>query len=148
MFKSLTIVDIFDGDFNEECMVVEESFFFTTKIESFYNIYNKNNELIGLVPSDYNLFFRIDNSPSFEDIDMFNIIRFYEQGISFELVGTKEGSNKVDIIDSSTIGRFELIEDQIIHIPFTNKAFDSEGIIVFKNMKSLADDMDIEDMGY
>lgn len=146
MFRVVTIQDILDGDFNEQSFIVEDAFFFTIKIPNYYIIYNTDDEIIGLVPEDYNLFFKIDHQSGFEDIDIHNLIRLYSMGDEFKLVGTKADSHKAILIDSKTISRFELIEDTPINIPFTNKAFDSDGIIVFKNMLSLSDSLDIDDM--
>jgi hypothetical protein len=55
MFRVVTIHDILDGSFNEDSFVVEEAFFFTIKSSPYYVIYNKMAEIIGLVPSDYDL---------------------------------------------------------------------------------------------
>jgi len=142
MFRVVKIVDIIDGSLNEESMVVEDAFFFTIDITNYYRIYNKTADIIGIIPMDYNLFFKIDNSPVFEDIDMANIVRLHQQGVDFQLAATAENSNKVKLIQSSDIARFELIENDILKIPFTNQAFDSEGVVIFKNMNSLADSME------
>lgn len=146
MFRVVTIHDILDGTFNEDSFVVEEAFFFTIKSSPYYVIYNKMAEIIGMVPSDYNLFFKVDHHGGFEDIDMENVIRLFQAGEKFKLVGTKSNSNKVTLIDSEDIARFHLVEDDYINIPFTNKAFDCEGIVIFKNMASLADSLNIEDI--
>lgn len=146
MFRVVTIHDILDGEFNEESFVVEEAFFFTIKAPSYYVVYNKMAEIIGMIPTDYNLFFKVDHHGGFEDIDMENVVRLFNMGDKFKLVGTKSGSNKVTLIDSEDIARFQLVEDDPINIPFTNKAFDCEGIVVFKNMNALADSLDIEDI--
>lgn len=142
MFRVIKISDIMDGALDEESMVVEDAFFFTIKIPNYYLVYNRSADIIGRIPLDYNMFFKIGNTPYFEDIDMANLVRLYEDGMSFELVGTVEGSNKISLIESSDIARFELIEGDLISIPFTNQAFDSEGIVIFKNMNSLADSID------
>ena len=75
MFRVVTIHDILDGTFNEDSFVVEEAFFFTIKSSPYYVIYNKMAEIIGMVPSDYNLFFKVDHHGGFEDIDMEKLIR-------------------------------------------------------------------------
>lgn len=146
MFRVVTIHDILDGDFNEQSFIVEDAFFFTIKIPNYYVIYNHQDEIIGLIPSEYNLFFKVDHQSGFEDIDAFNLIRLYSMGDKFKIVGTKADSRKAILIESDDIARFELVEDDPINIPFTNKAFDSEGVVVFKNMASLSDALDIEDM--
>jgi hypothetical protein len=147
MFRVITIHDILDGDFNEESFELSEAFFFTIKVDSYYAIYNKSAEIIGIVPSDYNMFFRVEHDhSSFEDVDMPNVLRLFEQGDGFSLIGTKSKTNKVRLIHSCDIARFELVEDSPIQIPFTNRAFDSEGIVVFKNMNALADSLDLEDL--
>lgn len=143
MFRVIKISDILDGALDEESMVVEDAFFFTIKVPNYYLVYNRSADIIGRIPLDYNMFFRIGTAcPYFEDIDMSNLVRLYDEGMTFELVGTQEGSNKITLIDSSDIARFELVEGDLISIPFTNQAFDSEGIVIFKNMNSLADSID------
>lgn len=147
MFRVITINDILDGDFNEESFEVSEAFFFTIKSDIYYTIYNKLDEVIGVIPPEYNMFFRVEyDHASFEDIDILNVIRLFDQGVGFSLIGTKYGTNKVKLVNSSDISRFELVEDAPIQIPFTNRAFDSEGIVIFKNMNALADSLDIDTM--
>jgi len=136
------VVKIVDSTFDEESLVVEDAFFFTIDVPSYYIIFNKMAEVIGTVPIDYNMFFKIDDSPTFEDVDIENVLRMFNQGISFSLIGTEMGTNKVHLIDSNDIAKFELIEDDNFKIPFTNQAFDSDGVVVFKNMNSLADSID------
>ena len=131
-----------DGALNEENLIVEDAFFFTIQIPNHYVIYNKMAEIIGTIPFGYNMFFKTDNSYNFEDIDMENVLRLFKAGYKFSLVGTKEGKNKVHLIDSCDIARFELIEDDDFTIPFTNQAFDSDGVVVFKNMNALADSLE------
>jgi len=146
MFRAVKIIDIIDGSLNEESLVVEDAFFFTIKVQNYYLFYNKMAEVIGVVPMDYNMFFKIDNSNVFEDIDMENLLRLYNRQMDFSIVGTKEGSNKVTIVKSSEIARIELIEDEDMTVPFTNDAFDSEGIVIFKNMNSLADSIKLDQL--
>jgi len=136
------VVKIVDSTFDEESLVVEDAFFFTIDVPSYYIIFNKMAEVIGTVPLDHNMFFKIDNSSTFEDVDMENVLRMFNQGITFSLIGTEMGKNKVHLIDSSDIARFELIEEDNFKIPFTNQAFDSDGVVVFKNMNSLADSIE------
>ena len=143
MFRVIKIVDIVDSALNEDSLLVEDSFFFTIKIPNYYVVYNKKAEIIGTIPLDYNMFFKIDDTPYFEDIDIENVLRLFKQGVHFSLVGTKEGSNKIILIDSDDIARFELVEeDEHFSIPFTNNAFDSDGIVIFKNMNSLSDSIE------
>lgn len=144
MFRVVLIKDIVHNAFNEDCFLVEEAFFFTIKMPSYYTVFNKEEEVIGVVPSDYNLFFKVDDHRTYEDIDMENIIRLFDNGTPFKLVGTTNGSQKVGVVHSRDISKFQLVEDNPISIPFTNKAFDSEGIVVFKNMSSLAESIDID----
>lgn len=144
MFRVVLIQGIADSTFNEESFLVEEAFFFTIKIPSYYVVYNKEEEIIGIVPSDYNMFFKVDEHNNFEDIDMENVIRLFEMDEHFYLVGTRNDSEKVNMICSKQISEFRLVEDNPISIPFTNKAFDSDGIVVFKNMNSLADSIDFD----
>jgi len=146
MFRAVKIIDIIDGSLNEESLIVEDAFFFTIKVQNYYLFYNKMAEVIGVVPMDYNMFFKIDHSNIFEDIDMENLLRLYNHKMDFSIVGTKEGSNKVTIIKSSDIARIELIEDEDMVVPFTNDAFDSEGIVIFKNMNSLADSIKLDQL--
>jgi len=47
------------------------------------------------------------------------------------------------LIDSNDIARIELIEGGEYTIPFTNQAFDSDGVVVFKNMNALIDSVEI-----
>jgi hypothetical protein len=145
MFRVIKIGDIMDGSLDEESMLVEDAFFFTISVPNYYAVYNHAGEIIGRIPLDYFMFFKIDGSPVFEDIDMENALRLHEQGDEFQIVGTKANSHKVKMISSSDILKFELVEDNPIQIPFTNSAFDSEGIVIFKNMNSLADSLDPED---
>ncbi len=147
MFRVVKIVDIVDSSLDEDSLVVEDAFFFTIKVPSYYVIYNKMAEIVGTIPIDYNMFFKIDNSRTFEDVDMENILRMYNQGMDFSIVGTKEGKNKVILIQSKDIARFELVEDDEFEIPFTNEAFDSDGVVIFKNMNSLADSIEPFDNG-
>jgi len=142
MFKIVKIQEIEDGLLDEESLVVEDAFFFTIPTTTYYRIYNKKIEVIGTVPIDYNMFFRVDNSPVFEDIDLENLLRLFDRGEHFSLVGTKEGKKDVILIDSSDIARFELIEDDDLQIPFTSNAFDSDGIVIFKNMMALSDTLE------
>ena len=144
MFRIVLIQDIVNDAFNEDCFVVENAFFFTIKIPSYYRVINKEEEIIGVIPSDYNLFFKVDDHDTFEDIDMENIKRLFDSNTPFQLIGTKNNSSKVNIVFSKEILEFKLIEDNPICIPFTNKAFDSEGIVVFKNINSLAESIDLD----
>jgi len=145
MFRVIKIGDIMDGSLDEESMHIEDAFFFTINVPNYYLIYNKAEEVIGRIPLDYFMFFKIDGSPYFEDIDIENALRLHEQGIEYQIVGTKANSHKIQMVDSSEIAKFELVEDNPIQIPFTNSAFDSDGIVIFKNMNSLADSLNPED---
>jgi len=139
MYRVVSIQGIVNENFDEECFNIEEAFFFTIKIQSYYIVYNKNSEVIGIIPMGYNLFFKVDEYDNFEDIDMENVLRLFHMNEHFVIVGTKDASKKVNLIYSRDISEFKLVEDEPINIPFTNKAFDSEGIIVFRNMSSLAE---------
>jgi len=145
MFRIVSINDLADGEFSEDSMSVDEAFFFTIDLDSYYEVYNKNDEIIGIIPKEYNMIFKIaDGADGFEDIDMYNLLRLHAQGVKFEIVGTQEGSKKIKMIKSNDILRFELIEDSVISVPFTNQAFDSEGIVIFKNVLSLAESIDMD----
>jgi hypothetical protein len=139
MFRSVAIQGVQSENFDEECFRLEEAFFFTITIPSYYMVFNKNSEVIGIIPTGYNLFFTVDNYKNFEDIDMENVLRLFNANDDFSIVGTRDDSKKIILIHSSTISEFRMIEDKPINIPFTNRAFDSEGIVVFKNMSSLAE---------
>jgi hypothetical protein len=145
MFRVIKLGDIMDGALNEESMIVEDAFFFTINTPNYYVVYNTSAEVIGKIPLDYFMFFKIDGSPYFEDIDIENALRLFDQGIEFQIVGTKADSHKIHMVNSRDILKFELVEENPIQIPFTNSAFDSEGIVIFKNMNSLADSIDPED---
>jgi len=145
MFRVIKIGDIMDGALNEESMIVEDAFFFTINTTNYYVVYNYDGDIIGKIPNDYFMFFKIDGSPYFEDIDMENLLRLQQQGIEYSIVGTKVGSHKIKMISSLDIMKYELVEDEPLQIPFTNSAFDSDGIVIFKNMNSLADSLDPED---
>lgn len=145
MFRVIKIGDIMDGSLDEEAMIVEDAFFFTISSPNYYVIYDKAGDVIGRIPLDYFMFFKIDGSPYFEDIDMENALRLHEQGMEYQLVGTRADSHKIKIISSHDILKFELVEDNPMQIPFTNSAFDSDGVVIFKNMNSLADSLDPED---
>ena len=132
MFRVVLIKGIVDTAFNEDSFLVEEAFFFTIKTNTYYNILNLDGEIIGVIPGNYNLFFKVDDHSNFEDIDMANVLRLYKMGIPFQIVGTSNDSAKVNVVSSKNISNFKLIEDDSISIPFTNKAFDSDGIVVFK----------------
>lgn len=146
MFRVVLIQGIVDNEFNEESFVVEEAFFFTINVSSYYMVLNKKSEVIGIIPKDYNLFFKVDEHCNFEDIDMENVLRIFEMGEEFKLAGTMNDSHNVHLISSREISEFRLIEDDLINIPFTNKAFDSDGLVVFKNMSSLAESIDIDEL--
>lgn len=145
MFRVIKIGDIVDGTLDEESMTLQDAFFFTIKNQNYYLVYDKAGEIIGKIPLDYFMFFKIDDSPYFEDIDIENALRLHEQGIKYQIVGSTEDSHKIKLINSMDIAKFELIEDSPMHIPFTNSAFDSDGIVIFKNMNSLADSLDPEE---
>jgi hypothetical protein len=144
MFRVVSINGTMNDIFNEGSFLVEEAFFFTIKSTSYYNVYNKREELIGVIPDGYNLFFKVEEHDNFEEIDMFNVLRLFEMGEEFQIVGTISNSQQVKLISSNIIKEFRLVDDDVINIPFTNKAFDSEGIIVFKNMVSLAESIKLE----
>lgn len=146
MFRVVQIQGTIDELFNEESFTVEEAFFFTIKADSHYIIYDIRDEIIGIVPSNYNLFFKIDDFENLEDIDMPNMIRLFEMGEDFKLVGTSVQSKKAHLIPSSIIKEFKFVEDEEINIPFTNKAFDSEGVVVFKNITSLLESIKANDI--
>lgn len=146
MFRVVVIQGIVDHSFNEDSFIVEPAFFFTIKHKTHYLIYNKNDDVIGVVPEGYNMFFKVDEYHNFEDIDMENVLRLFNMGEKFYLVGTRENSDHVHLFSSETISAFKLVESEPISIPFTNNAFDSEGVVVFKNMKSLAESLDFEAM--
>jgi len=137
MFRVVLIQGVIDELFNEESFIVEEAFFFTIKSNAYYVVYNIRDDIIGIIPADYNLFFKIDEFENLEDIDMPNLIRLFEMGEDFHIVGTRADSKNVKLIPRSYIKEFRLVEDEPLNIPFTNKAFDSEGVVVFKNIVSL-----------
>lgn len=144
MFRVVLIQGVADETFDEESFIVEEAFFFTINISSYYMVMNKSAEVIGIIPSDYNLFFKVDEHYNLEDIDMENVLRLFNMGEDFKILGTKSDQNKVNLISSRDIAEFKLVEDEEICIPFTNKAFDSDGIVVFKNISSLAESLDLD----
>ena len=144
MFRVVSIQNIGYDEFNEESFLVEEAFFFTIKTSSYYIVYNHEEEIIGIIPHDYNLFFKVDGHQSLEDVDIPNLIRLFNMGEHFYIVGTKNNSQKACLIPSSSIKEFKFVEGDNINIPFTNKAFDSDGIVVFKNMGSLAESISSE----
>lgn len=144
MFRSVSLMEM-DGELNEESMLLEDTFFFTINISDYYMMYNRMAEVIGVVPLDYNLFFKVEYSESFEDVDMDNLLRLHDDGTKFQLIGSGLGS-KPKLINSEDIARIELIEDGEFTIPFTNQAFDSDGVVVFKNMNALIDS--VETMSY
>lgn len=145
MFRIIKIGDILDGEFDEESLTVEDAFFFTISCQNYYVLYNNVDEVIGKIPTDHFMFFKIDGCSYFEDIDMENALRLHKQGLEYQIVGTRNNNHKIKMISSNDISRFELVEDQPIQIPFTNSAFDSEGIVIFKNMNALADSLDPTD---
>lgn len=146
MFRVVVIKSLTDTTFKEDSFLVEEAFFFTIKTSSYYTVFNNEKEVIGIIPIDYNLFFKVDDNNTFEDIDMENILRLFDANIPFYIVGTTSNSHKISLISSETISEFKLIENDFIKIPFTNKAFDSDGIVVFKNMSSLVESICREDL--
>lgn len=141
MFRVVKISDVMDGALDEESLHVEDAFFFTIKVDEYYLVYDKNAEIIGRIPVEYNVFFRIEKYPYFEDTDMTNLLRMFNDGVKFELVGTSANSNKISVIKSEDIAKFYLVTEDTIEIPFTNQPFDSEGIAIFKNMNALADSL-------
>ncbi len=144
MFRAVSLMEM-EGELNEESMVLEDTFFFTINISDYYVIYNKSVDIIGVVPIDYNMFFKVEFSEAFEDVDMENLLRLHEDGTKFNLIGSGKG-NKPKLINSEDIAKIELIEDGEFTIPFTNQAFDSDGVVVFKNMNALIDS--VETMAY
>lgn len=139
MFRAVSIQGMHSENFDEECFHLEDVFFFTISIPSYYVVYNKAGDVIGIIPTGYNLFFKVDDYRNFEDIDMENVLRLFNAGDDFSIVGARNDSKKITLIHSSTISEFRMVEDRPINIPFTNRAFDSEGIVVFKNMSSLTE---------
>ena len=140
MFRAVSLLEM-DEELTEDSMVLEDTFFFTINISNYFMIFNKSAEVIGVIPEDYNLFFKVEYSSSFEDIDMFNLQRLHNDGSSFQLIGTSN-TLKPKLINSSEIARIEFIEDGEYTIPFTNQAFDSDGVVVFKNMNALIDSVE------
>ncbi len=144
MFRVVLIDGIAYETFDEESFSVEEAFFFTTEISSYYMILDRKSEVIGIIPVGYNLFFKVDEHYNLEDIDMENVLRLYNMGEDFKLLGTRSDENKVTLISSREISEFRLVEDETLSIPFTNKAFDSDGVVVFKNISSLAESLNLD----
>lgn len=144
MFRVVLIDGVAYETFDEESFSVEEAFFFTTEISSYYMILDRKSEVIGIIPVGYNLFFKVDEHYNLEDIDMDNVLRLYNMGEDFKLLGTRSDENKVTLISSREISEFRLVEDETLSIPFTNKAFDSDGVVVFKNISSLAESLNLD----
>lgn len=144
MFRVVLIDGVAYETFDEESFSVEEAFFFTTEISSYYMILDRKSEVIGIIPVGYNLFFKVDEHYNLEDIDMGNVLRLYNMGEDFKLLGTRSDENKVTLISSREISEFRLVEDETLSIPFTNKAFDSDGVVVFKNISSLAESLNLD----
>ena len=144
MFRAVSLMEM-DGELNEESMILEDTFFFTINIANYYMMFNKKADVIGVIPLDYNLFFKVEYSETFEDVDMNNLVRLHADGTRFNLIGSGKG-NKPKLINSDDIARIELIEDGEYTIPFTNRAFDSDGVVIFKNMNALIDS--VETMAY
>ncbi len=144
MFRVVLIEGVADETFDEESFSVEEAFFFTIETSSYYMILDRKSEVVGIIPVGYNLFFKVDEHCNLEDIDMENVLRLYNMGEDFKLLGTKSDENKVSLISSRDISEFKLVEDDTISIPFTNKAFDSDGVVVFKNISSLAESLNLD----
>ena len=144
MFRVVLIEGVADETFDEESFSVEEAFFFTIETSSYYMILDRKSEVVGIIPVGYNLFFKVDEHYNLEDIDMENVLRLYNMGEDFKLLGTKSDENKVSLISSRDISEFRLVEDDTISIPFTNKAFDSDGVVVFKNISSLAESLNLD----
>ena len=143
MFRAVSLMEL-EGELTEESMYLEDTFFFTINIPSYYMVFNRIADVIGIIPVDYNLFFKVEGSYSFEDVDMENLLRLHADGAHFKLIGSGEGSKPI-LVDSNDISRIELIEDGEYTIPFTNQAFDSDGVIVFKNMNALIDSIAADD---
>lgn len=144
MFRVVIIDGVANETFDEESFSVHEAFFFTIETSSYYLILDRKSEVIGIIPVGYNLFFKVDEHYNLEDIDMENVLRLYNMGEEFKLLGTRSNENKVSLISSRDISEFRLIEDEPISIPFTNKAFDSDGVVVFKNISSLAESLNLD----
>lgn len=142
MFRSVSLMYL-EGELTEESMLLEDTFFFTINIPDYYMIFNRSTDVIGVVPMDYNMFFKVEGSHTFEDVDMANLLRLHEIGTHFKLIGSGK-SLKPQLIDSKDISRIELIEDGEHTIPFTNQAFDSDGVVVFKNMNALIDSVELK----
>jgi len=141
MFRIVKLVDVSDY-LNEDNFIVEEAFFFTYTSKGKYVLYNHDNMVVGVVPLDYNLFFRVDAMEMFEDIDMGNLVRMFDNGMSFQLAATQANNNKITILDSKDIASIVFDEEGEVIIPFTSYPFDSDGLVVFKNMVSIADTLE------
>jgi hypothetical protein len=136
MYKILKIVDVENG-INENSFEISDDYFFSIDIDKYYVIVDEEDNIVGVVPEDFNMFFRVGSDMgSFEDIDVENLIRLIENGESFELLGVDIANEKVKIIKVKP--GYRLIEvNNTISIPFTNYPFELDGLIVFKNFKSL-----------
>ena len=136
MYTILKIVDIEDG-INDNSFELSENYFFSIDIDKYYVLVDNEDNIIGVIPEDFNVFFKSDSSiNSFEDIDVENLNRLIKSGEEFELLGVDIANEKVKIIKIKK--GFRLIEvENTISVPFTNYPFELEGLIVFKNFKSL-----------
>jgi len=136
MYKILKIVDVEDG-ITETSFEVSDDYFFSIDIDKYYVLVDDNDNIMGVVPEDFNMFFRAKNvTGSFEDIDVENLNRLLENNDEFDLLGVDIANDKVKIINVKP--GFRLIEvNNTISIPFTNYPFELDGLIVFKNFKSL-----------
>jgi hypothetical protein len=142
MFKIVKIYDLEEGEINEDNMILEDGFFFTMPQNIYYELYDENEELIGTIPYGYNLFFKFDEHGLFEDIDIENLIRLTNQNSKFYIAYADLKKNKIKLLRSDKIKKIQLKEqDENYEIPFTNYPFESDGVIVFKNLKSLADSL-------
>ena len=136
MYKILKIIDIDEG-ITENSFELSDDYFFSIDIDKYYVIVDNEDNIIGVVPECFNMFFRIGSDmTSFEDIDIENLERLIKNGETFELLGVDIANDKVKIIKIKS--GYRLIEvDNTISIPFTNYPFELDGLIVFKNFKSL-----------
>ena len=139
MFRIAKLNNIVEDGIDEESVKVEDSFFFTITVPNHFVIYNRKAEIIGRIPEDYFMFFRLGSTSDFEDIDIGNVQRLLSTDTYIELLADNFGKRKPKVIKSSDIAKIIFMEESPLEIPFTNYVFDSDGVFVFKNTTSLAD---------
>lgn len=139
MFKVVNITPTDNDVIDDRNFIIEDSFFFTVEHDRYYVVTNNDDVVVGILPDDYHMFFKVGDNCSIEEIDVENLLRLFTINEKFDILGIDYNTNTVNFLNSSDIKSIALKTNDTIRIPFTDQAFDSNGIIVFKNIYALAE---------